>query len=77
MTDRVLHCWMGRREAAEEDYERMHGAGSFFGSDAWAETHSEEWKDGTCMLPDLHDGPHEFTDDERIGIKFADAKEPS
>jgi hypothetical protein len=25
---------------------------------------------GTCMLPDGHDGPHEFTDDEKVLVSF-------
>lgn len=26
---------------------------------------------GTCMLPYLHDGPHEWTPDDEVGVTFA------
>jgi len=70
MTDRVLHCWKDRKEATEETYESEHGAGSFFGSDAWVNTWHDDWKNGTCMLEAGHDGPHDFTDDDDIGVSF-------
>jgi hypothetical protein len=30
---------------------------------------------GTCLLPDGHDGPHEFTDDSDIIIQFVSLDE--
>jgi hypothetical protein len=36
------------------------------------------WEDGdgsTCLLPDGHDGPHEFTDDADITVTFAEKEE--
>lgn len=66
MSDRVLHCWMGKRDYAID----VHG----WGSPEHLATYSdndEEDNDGTCMLPDGHDGEHEFTPDNEIGISFA------
>ncbi len=31
---------------------------------------------GTCLLPDGHDGPHEFTPDDQIFVIFAPFDEP-
>ncbi len=67
MSERVLHCWAGRREAIEEE----HG----HGSDEWAKTHADDWQDGTCMLLAGHAGPHDFTDDSEIGVAFTGAHE--
>jgi len=41
---------------------------------------TEEWVDAvvnsaTCLLPDGHDGPHEWTPDEEFEIEFADMEE--
>lgn len=30
-----------------------------------------ERSDATCMLPECHEGPHEFTPDEEIIVRFA------
>jgi hypothetical protein len=30
----------------------------------------------TCMLPQGHDGPHEWTRDDEIGVEFAPLPEP-
>ena len=60
----MLHCWKDRRQHIEEQYG--------FGSDAWVETFAEDWKPGTCMLPDGHSGEHDFTDDGDIGVTFVD-----
>lgn len=54
------HCWMGRLEHAEETY----GPSSDEALRAFDEP-------GTCMLPDGHAGPHEFTPDDQITITFA------
>lgn len=35
--------------------------------DRWADPD----KSFTCMLPDGHDGPHRWTDDNHIGVEFA------
>lgn len=37
------------------------------------------WEDGgdsTCLLPDGHDGPHEFTLDSDIWVTFIEDREP-
>jgi len=51
-----LLCWIGK----EEQYE--------FGTDEWAEAVVHG---ATCLLPDGHDGPHEWTSDDDFVIKFA------
>ena len=73
--ERALHCWTGRKEWTEEAYEKEHGAGSWWGSDAHVATYADDWKDGTCMLEAGHDGPHDFTNDDEIGVRFVAAEE--
>lgn len=53
----TVHCW--------QDEGEYHG----FGSVEWAA--SLHRGGGTCMLPDGHKGPHEFTPDQEITISFA------
>ena len=60
--DRVLHCWTDEREHAEEVHGRL--------SPQWAEVWFRDVS-GTCMLPQGHDGPHQFTPDDQIGVTFA------
>ena len=59
MSDR--HCWMGKTEYNEEKY----GWGT---PEYWE--HWEESQGKTCLLPDGHDGPHEWTDDSEIVVEF-------
>lgn len=56
MTDKILHCWHGENDDNE------------IGSDEWVEVfiHGE----GTCMLSDGHAGPHVYTPDDELVIKF-------
>ena len=56
---RIVHCWKDRKEAAIE----AHGWGS-------PEHLAAEERNGTCMLLDEHEGPHEFTNDDEIGVRF-------
>lgn len=58
--NRVLHCWAD--EASQ--YE--------FGSDTWAEA---TVRNGTCILPAGHEGPHVFTPGDEVIICFASADE--
>jgi hypothetical protein len=55
-----LHCWKDQREHVEETEGQ--------GSEAWTATWVDG--DGTCMLAAGHDGPHEFTPDDQIGVSF-------
>jgi hypothetical protein len=52
------HCWHGHRDDLEpgtREYER-----------SWA-----MYPDGaTCMLPNGHAGPHEYTPDDEITVSF-------
>lgn len=64
-----MHCWKDRKEHIEE----THG----FHSPEHLETYSDDWRNGTCMLEDGHDGEHEFTPDSQIGVTFAPAEEPN
>ena len=60
-----LHCWTGRREWIEATYGYL--------SEEYIQDASDEYGEkmsATCMLPADHDGPHEFTDDDRITISF-------
>jgi hypothetical protein len=59
----MVHCWQGKREHTE------------FGSQEWHDTFLDDG-DGTCMLDDGHDGPHEFTPDSQIIVQFLDAPAP-
>lgn len=63
MAERVLHCWAGKLDT--DDLE--------IGSDEWVNrwVRKEEGEDTcTCMLPQGHDGPHEWTPDSEITITF-------
>lgn len=58
---RVLHCWADGPSIVE-----------------WIEANAhrddfdiEDYVGWTCMLEKGHDGPHEFTPDNQIGISFA------
>jgi hypothetical protein len=57
---RVLHCWEDRHDFETRDVA--------IGSDAWVASHFKP--NATCMLEDGHDGPHEWTDDGDIGVRF-------
>jgi hypothetical protein len=59
---RVLHCWKDRQAHIEETYG--------FHSDEHIATYLDDFVDGTCMLPTGHEGPHEFTPDDQIGVTF-------
>jgi len=59
MSGKIVHCWIGNQEYAEEKYGFL----------------SDEWYDAvvtpsTCMLPDGHKGSHVFTPDSKICIRF-------
>jgi hypothetical protein len=57
---RVLHCWHDGPSIVE-----------------WMEANPDadidEYVSSTCMLERDHEGPHEFTPDDQIGISFAPA----
>lgn len=53
----TLHCWQDYRDTLE------------FASEAWAESYVNG--NATCMLEHGHEGPHEWTPDENIGVSFA------
>jgi hypothetical protein len=57
---KVLHCWMGRLEYAEQTYGRY--------SDEWVEVFN--LPSSTCMLKAGHNGPHRWTKDSNIIIQF-------
>ncbi len=54
-----VHCWADYRDSLP------------FGSDAWVESFNTG--NATCMLEDGHHGPHEWTPDEEIGVRFMPA----
>jgi hypothetical protein len=60
---RRTHCWKDLHTHVEEAFG--------FGSDDWAASFNKPG--ATCMLEDGHAGPHEWTDDDRIGVTFADS----
>lgn len=53
----TLHCWQSHLETLKP------------GSEAWVKAMDEMTK--TCMLPAGHEGPHEWTDDDKITIAIA------
>ncbi len=59
--ERVLHCWQDELAHVTDTYG--------YGSDQWAK-HLVRDCGGTCMLEDGHGGPHEFTPDDEIGVRF-------
>lgn len=60
----VNHCWKDQREHVEEQYG--------WGSEQWIATWVND-VGGTCMLAAGHDGDHDFTPDDQIGISFKPA----
>ena len=65
MSERVLHCWKDRKTDIEERFGYL--------SPEHVDTYQEDFQNGTCMLPEGHEGPHEFTSDSNITITFAAA----
>lgn len=63
MSERHNHCWKDLGEHLEET-----------NVDAYHEWYGSRYPDSplgaTCMLPDGHVGPHEFTPDNQIGVTF-------
>jgi hypothetical protein len=59
----MVHCWKDEREHIEETYG--------IGSAEWCA--SFDGPGGTCMLPDGHDGPHQFTPDDAIVVEIGEA----
>jgi len=68
MSDRILHCWAGHLDSLG------------FGSEAWLDEavrqiERDGWdvpfRDGTCLLAAGHAGPHEFTPDDEIVVRFS------
>ena len=57
MADTILHCWHGENDDNE------------ISSDGWIEIFVRG--EGTCLLPDGHDGPHIYTPDDEFTIVFA------
>lgn len=56
----TLHCWQSRNDWLEKhDFDTY--AAEFF----------ENKPDCCCMLPDGHDGPHEWTPNDEIVVSFA------
>ena len=58
----MTHCWKGYLDWLDEC--------GLLGSEEWAAAYE---CDATCMLPDGHDGPHEFVRDDQIGIHFEES----
>ncbi len=52
------HCWKGIMDDLE------------FGTDAWLRASIDLPARATCMLPDGHDGPHEWTPNDQIRVNF-------
>ena len=63
----TVHCWASRYEAE-----------GFDTCSAWflaQEGSDVRWEDGhmTCLLPDGHEGPHDYVSLESLVIEFKDA----
>lgn len=63
MSQSECHCWKDRHEWIEERYG--------FGSGEWAANYN--LPSATCMLAHGHDGEHEWTNDDEIGVSFVEA----
>jgi hypothetical protein len=59
----MTHCWAGY----QEEIERLYG----YGTEAYWKAHLRYPDNATCLLPDGHTGPHEWTDDGEVMISFA------
>lgn len=64
MSKRILHCWTSKREWASATF------GPY--SDEYFDTYEEcgGSGDSVCMLPDGHEGPHEWTATSDIAVTF-------
>ena len=62
--EKIVHCWEGKGEWIEERFG--------FRSQEYLEYLADEDR-CTCMLPRGHDGPHEWTPDKNIVIRFKGA----
>lgn len=60
---RVLHCWEDENEWTVNRYG--------WGSDEHLALLRRECSNGTCMREAGHDGEHDFTPDDQIGVTFA------
>lgn len=59
----MTHCWKSYQAHIEETFGWC--------SDEHLETYSDEFRDGTCMLPEGHEGEHVFTPDDEIEVEFS------
>lgn len=57
-----LHCWESKIDWIEQTYGDK--------SDQYYEYMASLVPSGTCLLPSGHDGPHAWTDDEEIVVRF-------
>jgi hypothetical protein len=70
----MIHCWESRRESIMEEIEREAPGGDWNKSPRANEWLAAFWSDenATCLLEDGHDGPHEWTPDSSITIRFVE-----
>ena len=61
-----VHCWEGKREWTLKHFGET--------SAEYAATFADD-VDSTCMLPCDHEGPHEWTPDDKIGVWFRPVEE--
>ena len=65
MRKTIILCHARKLEILTDDYESVHGVGTFVGSPEWQATLSRDWHDGECLQPADHINDHVFTDDAR------------
>ena len=59
MGERIRRCWQGHRDQFE------------VGTDEYIQSWIDYPDGATCLLPEGHEGPHEWTPDDQILISFS------
>lgn len=65
---KIVHCWTSEREWIEETYGDK--------SDEYFDFMVSDKPNRSCVLLHGHDGPHEWTDDENIVVRFKGTQTP-
>jgi hypothetical protein len=68
-TSRHCHCWTSKREWCAQTYGHA--------STEYLDTYDLPGGNATCLLPEGHDGPHEWTSDGGIVVEFKGLPAPA
>lgn len=65
----LTHCWAGWLESMSDD-DRIDEMARQWQADDAAGRSDRGFQDKTCLLPQGHSGPHEWTPDDQFSVKF-------